>query len=139
MANIKVTVNWSSERVDEKDLNEGKEYGIYVFDVDEKDFDSELGCGAYDVLETYWFKTKKERNMNYNLSETEMKKYYTGDNPIREYILKATNERGQTIQFTTQALHDTGAYMELADHLENQTEWKIEIVSNHILKQKANG
>tara|TARA_R110000868_G_scaffold411024_1_gene701380 strand:+ start:2979 stop:3188 length:210 start_codon:yes stop_codon:yes gene_type:complete len=67
MANIKLKVDWRSERVDNKDLNDGKFHGIYIFDCDEDEYDPELGYGVYEVLEYLWYETPKERNVAYDL------------------------------------------------------------------------
>jgi hypothetical protein len=65
MANIKLKVDWYSERLDEKDDNEGKHHGIYVFDCDKSEYEPDLGFGVYDVIEVYWYETEKERNAEY--------------------------------------------------------------------------
>jgi hypothetical protein len=67
MANIKLKVNWLSERADENDDNEGLHHGIYVFDCDEKDYDPDLGFGCYDVVEVYWYETEEKRNHEFDL------------------------------------------------------------------------
>ena len=58
-------VHWHSERADEDDNNNGLHYGIYTFDVTEKDFDEDAGLGAYVVIDVRWYKTEKERDNNF--------------------------------------------------------------------------
>ncbi len=67
MANIKLKVNWLSERADDNDLNEGKVHGFYIFDCDESEYDPELGFGCYSVLEAFWYETEEERDREYDL------------------------------------------------------------------------
>ena len=68
MVNIKLRVNWLSERVDDNDNNEGKHFGIYIFDCPEEEFDEELGYGVYSVLKTFWFANEKERDTEFNIT-----------------------------------------------------------------------
>lgn len=67
MANIKLIVHWKSERPNETDDNNGKHYGFYIFDCDEKDFDPEAGYGSYNVLDSFWYKTEEERDLEFNI------------------------------------------------------------------------
>tara|TARA_R110000868_G_scaffold74337_10_gene214980 strand:+ start:237 stop:461 length:225 start_codon:yes stop_codon:yes gene_type:complete len=64
--NIKCKVSWSKERADEKDTNNGKEYGIYIFDCLFKDFEPEDGYGVHSVIKTFWFKTENSRDKKFN-------------------------------------------------------------------------
>ena len=62
---IKCKVEWTSERCNDNDNNNGLEYGIYTFDVTESEYNQDSGLGAYDVINVEWYKTKKERNQNF--------------------------------------------------------------------------
>ena len=66
MKNIKLQVDWRSERVNDNDNNNGFYYGIYTFDCLEKDFDSEAGFGSYSILDAQWYKTEQERDLEFN-------------------------------------------------------------------------
>lgn len=65
MENLKAKVYWPSERPDERDDNEGKHFGIYIFDCLAKDYDPEEGLGSYDIVEAFWFETEKQRDAEY--------------------------------------------------------------------------
>lgn len=62
---MKVKVCWLSERPDDRDDNEGKHFGIYIFDCSIEEYDPEAGLGSYDVVEAFWYNTEKERNFEY--------------------------------------------------------------------------
>lgn len=66
MGHVKVKVEWHQERANETDDNNGKHYGFYVMDCLKEDYDEYAGAGAYDVLESYWFETIKERDTEYD-------------------------------------------------------------------------
>ena len=66
MENLTLKVNWLNERPDENDDNDGKYFGIYVFNCLKDEFDEEAGYGSYDVLEAYWFHTEAERDFELN-------------------------------------------------------------------------
>lgn len=72
MAKLQLQVDWRSERVDERDDNDGLYFGIYTFDCEIEEFDPEAGYGSYSILEAEWYETEKERDEN--LSK-EMLKY----------------------------------------------------------------
>lgn len=83
MANLKVKVEWESERLDESDLNDGKTFGVYEMDCDVKDYDGESGVGVYDVLDARWYKTEKERDED-----------FSSDKSNDEYIALELNTTG---------------------------------------------
>ena len=66
MGNLKLKVNWFSERPNENDDNDGKHFGIYIFDCLEKDYDEDAGYGIYSVLEAFWFDNEDYRNIEFN-------------------------------------------------------------------------
>lgn len=66
---LKLKVHWLNERCDDKDDNDGKHFGIYIFDCLEKDFDSELGYGSYDILQVHWFESEIIRDKKYLINE----------------------------------------------------------------------
>ena len=66
MSNIKLKVNWLSERPDDNDDNNGLHHGIYIFDCCEEDYDVEDGYGVHDILEAFWYETDKERDIEFN-------------------------------------------------------------------------
>ena len=63
--NIKLKVNWFSERADNNDDNNGYHHGIYTFKCTLDEFDPEAGYGSYDVLNVEWYKTESERDLNF--------------------------------------------------------------------------
>ena len=65
MENIKTKVYWLSERSDDRDDNEGKHFGIYIFDCSMEEYDPKAGFGSYDVLEAFWYETEEERDLEY--------------------------------------------------------------------------
>lgn len=66
MGNLKLKVHWFNERPDENDDNDGKHFGIYIFDCLEKDYDEEVGYGSYDILEVFWFNNENHRDREFN-------------------------------------------------------------------------
>ena len=80
MNNLKLKVHWIDERCDDKDDNNGKHFGIYIFDCLEKDFDEEFGYGSYDILEAFWFESEIIRDVLFD--------YVWGDlSKTDEYLL----------------------------------------------------
>jgi hypothetical protein len=55
----------AQERPNDDDDNDGLEYGFYVFDCEEEDYEPEFGYGSYDILEAFWYATESERNIQY--------------------------------------------------------------------------
>tara|TARA_R100000700_G_C3079379_1_gene85808 strand:+ start:224 stop:436 length:213 start_codon:yes stop_codon:yes gene_type:complete len=62
MEYLKCKVQWSSERTNDADNNNGCEYGIYTFDVEQSDYNPEIGLGGYDVINVEWYKSEIERD-----------------------------------------------------------------------------
>jgi len=63
---LTLKVLWFSDRPDENDDNDGKHFGIYIFDCLEKDYDEEAGYGSYDILEVFWFNNEDHRDREFN-------------------------------------------------------------------------
>lgn len=69
--NMQCKVQWSSERANDDDNNNGYEYGIYTFDVKQSDYNPEIGLGGYNVINVEWYKTETERD---NIINNQMKR-----------------------------------------------------------------
>ena len=65
MGNLKLKVHWFDERVNENDDNNGRHFGIYVFNCLEEDYDGESGYGSYDILDVIWFNSKDSRDKEF--------------------------------------------------------------------------
>ena len=66
MKYLKLKVHWFNERPNKNDDNDGKCFGIYLFDCLEKDYVEEAGYGSYDILEAFWFDDKDIRDREFN-------------------------------------------------------------------------
>ena len=68
MNKIKLKVHWIDERDYDENDNNGKHFGIYIFDCLEKDFEgvmsySDYVYGTYDILESIWFESEVIRDI----------------------------------------------------------------------------
>lgn len=58
---IYLSVSWRDECDDKNDNNNGKEYGIYTYEVPIEDVDTE-DMYNNEIVDVEWFKTEKKRD-----------------------------------------------------------------------------